>query len=53
MDRKNVNNLQIGGGYSNNELILGPKDLIKLLEVAIEYGKVIIRVPEMEVLDER
>lgn len=33
-----------GGYYS--ELILKPEDLLDLLRVAIQYGEVIIRVPE-------
>ena len=33
-----------GGYYS--ELVLTPDDLLDLLRVAIQYGEVIIRVPE-------
>lgn len=50
---KHTINLQIGGGYPSSELILKPKEIIKLLEIAMEYGEVIIRVPGSEVLNER
>lgn len=36
-----------------DRLILSPKDLTELLNVATECGNVIIRVPRMEVLNER
>ena len=50
---KHTINLQIGGGDPSSELILKPKEIIKLLEIAMEYGEVIIRVPGSEVLNER
>lgn len=36
-----------------DRLVLSPKDLTHLLNVAIEYGHVIIRVPRTEVSNER